>query len=203
MVDRNTALAVARCGTTTVDGVFQRHVSPKVRPLTGSIAGGRWGATGAYPVLYLGRPRDSVIVEAYRHLVDDVEGMRPEEVAPRLLVTVAVDLSNVLDLRNAEHQEFVGLDPSALTSPVDEYGRCQRVGQAAHQLGLHGIIAPAATMLGETLAVFELHLPAAEQPSLIQEDTWAGLPPDPRVLRVVNLDEATSGALDEPNDEAD
>lgn len=196
-MDRNIALAVSRCGTTTVKGEFQRHVSTKVRTVTGSSAGGRWGATGAYPVLYLGRPVDSVIIEAYRHLVDEVEGMRADAVAPRLLLTIGVDLSTVLDLRILEHQELVGLVPSDLTTPVGDYDRCQRVAQAAHQLGLRGIIAPAATGLGETLAVFELHLPAKEQPHLIHEETWARLPSDPRVPRLIDLAAETPDKDDE------
>jgi RES domain-containing protein len=184
-MDRNLALAVSRCGTTSIKGEFQRHVSMKVRPLTGSRAGGRWGAMGAYPVLYVGRPEASVIVEAYRHLVDDVEGMRPDAVQPRLLLTIAIDMTNVVDLRVPANQEIVGLTPADLRSSVGDYDNCQRVGQAAHQLGVHGIIAPAATGMGDTLAVFELHLPANEQPHVLSEETWAELPPDPRVPRLV------------------
>lgn len=84
-MDRSLALAVARAGTITIEGEFQRHASLRYRVLTGSAAGGRWGPEGAYPVFYLGRPTESVIVEAYRHLVEPVEGMRPELVGPRRL----------------------------------------------------------------------------------------------------------------------
>jgi hypothetical protein len=80
-----------------------------------------------------------VIVEAYRALVDGVEGMRPELVGPRRLFTVQVDVDNLLDLRPPEHQAAVGLDDDALSGP---WGPCQRVGAAAHQLGWHGVIAP-------------------------------------------------------------
>jgi hypothetical protein len=55
----------------------------------------------------------------------------------------------------------------------------------AHQLGLHGIIAPAATGLGETLALFERHLPATELPVVVDEEIIDGLPADPRRLRLV------------------
>jgi hypothetical protein len=188
-VDRNLAVAVAGCGTTSISGVFMRHASPRARTLTGSTAGGRWGAPGAYSVLYLGRPRASVVVEAYRHLVDDVEGMRPELVGPRVLLTVDVALTNVLDLREAEQQEAVGLTFNDLLSGPREHARCQRVGQATHQLGLHALIAPAATGLGETLAVFELHLPPSEQPVLLDAEEWPQLPEDPRVTRVVGAEE--------------
>jgi RES domain len=181
-LDRSIAVRVAAVSTVDVKGSFQRHVSTKVRTLTGTAAGGRWGFPRTYPVLYLARPRESVVVEAYRHLVDDIEGMTGDLVAPRRLLTCNVAVSNVLDLRDPGGRDAVGLTAEELTGPWDP---CQRIGQAAHQLGLHGVIAPAATHLGETLALFELHLPADELPELVRDELWPHLPPDPRVLRVV------------------
>jgi RES domain-containing protein len=177
-MDRNLAAAVASASTSEVRGTFYRHVSPRVRGLTGSAAGGRWGPPGAYPVLYLGRPVDSVAAEAYRHLVDNVEGMTAENVGPRRLLTCEVVVTQILDLRNHENLELVGLKPADLLGASHE--TCQRVGQAAHQLELHGVIARAATELGETLALFELHLPPAELPVLTKDELWATLPVDPR-----------------------
>jgi hypothetical protein len=185
-MDRNLAVAVAGCGSTDVSGIFFRHVSTTVRELTGSNSGGRWGEPGAYSVLYLGRPSDSVIVEAYRHLVDGVEGMRGDLVAPRRLLTVEVSLTSVLDLRVPENRDVLRLSADDLQSPVGDYARSQRIARVAHQLGLHGVIAPAATGLGETLAVFELHLPPVEQPRLIESEEWGSLPADPRLLRGVD-----------------
>jgi hypothetical protein len=182
-VDRSLAVRVAAAPTASVSGEFQRHVSPKVRELTGTAAGGRWGFPGTYPVLYLGRPRTSIIVEAYRALVDDVEGMHPDLVGRRRLLTCKVAVTNVLDLRTGEGREAVGLTLDELSGPREP---CQRVGQAAHQLGLHGIITPAATRMGETLALFEQHLPSAELPVLAGDELWEHLPPDPRVLRIVS-----------------
>jgi hypothetical protein len=193
-MDRNLAVAVARCGSVEVSGLFERHVSVAVRALTGSASGGRWGEPGAYSVLYLGRPRDSVVVEAYRHLVDDVEGMSGTQVAPRRLLTVEVSLSGILDLRVPENCEAVGLSIDDLYSPIGDYARCQRIGRVAHQLNLHGIIAPAATGLGETLAVFELHLTPVEQPRLLGEEEWLHLPADPRVLRSLDQAEGDTSA---------
>jgi RES domain-containing protein len=176
-VDRNLAVAVSRASIIEVRGRFERHASPKVRTLAGSAAGGRWGRPGAYPVIYLGRPIESVIAEAYRHLVDGAEGMRPELVGPRNLFEVGVDVTEILDLRDSQSLEAVGLDVAALLGP---YAPCQRVGQAAHQLGLHGVLAPAATEIGDTLALFERHLPEAELPVLISTSRWDRLPEDPR-----------------------
>ena len=62
---------------------------------------------------------------------------------------------------------------------------------AAHQLGLHGILAPAATGFGETLAMFEEHLTPQELPRLVSEETWETLPADPRQLRAVQDEDAS------------
>jgi RES domain-containing protein len=176
-MDRNLAAQVAQAQIVDISGRFSRHVSPKVRTLAGSNAGGRWGVRNTYPVLYLGRPIESVIAEAYRRLVDGVEGMTGDLVGPRTVFEVEVRVTGILDLRNDETLRELGLDPEAL---LGGYGPCQRVGQAAHQLGLHGIIAPAATELGETLALFERHLPEVELPQIVGVDRWESLPVDPR-----------------------
>lgn len=185
MADRTAVVAVAAAGATSVSGIFERHTSPRYRTLTGSAAGGRWGPEGSYPVLYLGRPTDSVTVEAYRHLVEPIEGMRPELVGPRRLLKCRVEISQILDLRDALVRDQVGIAMTDLMSDVGDYAACQRIGVAAHQLGLHGIVAPAATGLGETLAVFERRLPAYEQPELLGDEIWETLPSDPRKVRDV------------------
>jgi hypothetical protein len=124
-------------------------------------------------------------VEAYRHLVDPFEGMTGEMVRPRRLLVVDVGVSDVLDLRDPAAATSVGLSEADLLSPIGEYEPCWRVARAAHQLGLHGILAPAATGLGETLAIFEEHLTPAELPRLVGEEVWDALPADPRRLRAV------------------
>lgn len=140
-------------------------------------------------MLYLGRPLNSVIVEAYRHIVDPIED--PAErialarnVAPRVLVTANVIASNILDLRDPQTRAKLQLTTATLTCATDDrdgYAACQRVAQVAHQLGLHGLITPAATKLGHTLALFTDQLPAAERPTRDEPDVvWTGLPPDPR-----------------------
>jgi hypothetical protein len=114
--------------------------------------------------------------------------MRPEMVGPRHLVTCEVRITNVLDLRVQGSREKVGLSIMDMTSDVSDYSACHKVAQAAHQLEFHGIIAPAATGLGETLAIFERHLPHDEQPELISIQTWETLPADPRQARTARRD---------------
>lgn len=66
---------VAAGAVTTVTGRWQRHCGARYAgtALDGRIGDGRWGTKTGFPVLYLGRPLDSVIVEAYRHLIDPIE----------------------------------------------------------------------------------------------------------------------------------
>jgi RES domain-containing protein len=177
-----------------VSGEFYRHVSPGIDHLQANTFGGRWGAPGAYPVLYLGRPVDSVVVEAYRHLVDDdMDGMPSSAVGPRRLLTCGVDVERVLDLRVADTQRAVGLDTEALSSDVGAYGPCLRVSQVAHQLELWGIIAPAAGGIGETLALFETYVPIDRWPRLTASAMWNSLPADPRRrLRLADADDQSA-----------
>jgi RES domain-containing protein len=188
---RELIVAVGRAPHVGVEGAFERHVSRDWRELTGSSAGGRWGPPGTFSVLYLGRPRPSVVIEAYRHLVDPFDGMTGEMVRPRRLLVVQVGVSDVLDLRDPSAAASVGLSEADLLSPVGEYDPCWQVARAAHQLGLHGILAPAATGLGETLAMFEEHLTPEELPRLISDEIWEALPADPRRLRAVKDEDAS------------
>jgi hypothetical protein len=182
-MDRGLANAIAGTTPAEVNGTFYRHSWIGMQQLKASSAGGRWGPPRAYSVLYLGQPETSVIAEAYRALVDGVDGMRPELVGPRRFFTVDVEVTNVLDLRVSAHRDAVALDLDALAGP---WQPCQRVGLAAHQLGLHGIIAPAATRLGLTLALFEHNLPARQWPTVTAQTEWVHLPPDPRCLRIAD-----------------
>lgn len=181
------ALSVAAAPITEVSGTWHRHVAARwqQQALAGRRSDGRWGSAGGFPVLYLGQPRASVIVEAYRWYVDPVEDQ--SQVIPtvaRVMVTVDVDVTDVLDLRTAGSRLTVGLSMEELRSATSDrsaYAACREVAQIAHQLGRHGLVAPAATGMGHTLALFIDRLPAAEQPRKSADDeVWSGLPPDPR-----------------------
>jgi hypothetical protein len=112
-----------------VSGTFERHTSLRWGELQPSAAGGRWGARRAYEVLYLGRPRDSIVVEAYRHLVDD-ELDEPEALAAavieRRVITCQVAVPRVLDMRPPAAQRRLVWAPtdcsrtSAITLPARE-----------------------------------------------------------------------------------
>jgi hypothetical protein len=73
-----------------------------------------------------------------------------------------------------------------LFSEVGDYTACHAIGATAHQLGLAGLIAPAASRRGETLALFPANLPVERWPRVTKRDIWRGLPTDPRHLRLVD-----------------
>ncbi|MGY4646232.1 RES family NAD+ phosphorylase [Mycobacterium sp. URHB0021] len=182
-----------------VDGTWQRHVAARFADtaLMGRSANGRWGAEGGFPVLYLGRPTDSVTVEAYRHLIDPLiadDDVPLPPIRPRALITCEVSVKEILDLRSSTNRALAGITPAQLESETSDraaYAACQNVSAAAHQLGFHGIVTPAATKLGQTLVLFTDLLPTEEQPVRTAMEMWVQLPPDPRktkqrsTLRVV------------------
>lgn len=180
--------AISDLDPVEVKGDFERHCSLKWDELKPSAAGGRWGARRAFEVIYLGRPRESVVAEAYRHLVDD-ELDSPKELAvaviERRILTCEVSVENILDLRPEAARSKLALPDKALFSDPGEYERCQAIGAAAHQLGRSGVIAPSASRLGETLALFTTNLPVEQWPIVKTRDIWRGLPADPRRLRAI------------------
>jgi len=175
-MDRLLVERVAGVATRSVHGTFHRHAAPNRDAFAGGT-GGRWGRD--FAVIYMGRPPDSVVVEAYRHLVEET-GVPPEHVRPRVFYTVRVDVQRVLDLTVAEHRDAVGLGVADLQTEVDDYAACQAVAGVAHHLGVHGILAPSASGLGQTLAIFRSLVTAAELPVVTSQELWTGLPADPR-----------------------
>lgn len=174
-------------------GEWQRHASARTarHALDGRAGSGRWGTRDGFPILYLGRPTASVVIEAYRRLVDPVEFDDPDErerhlnnLVPRVLITCTVSVTGLLDLRSAGARGHVGLTEQDLHSPTNDreaYARCQEVAQVTHQLGRRGILAPAATGRGQTLALFTDLLPPDERPvRSAPDEAWDRLPADPR-----------------------
>ncbi len=193
------ANAVAGQRSVAITGSWQRHLPVRFREqaMEGRAAYSRWGRERGFPVLYLGRPGDSVTVEAYRHLIDPVEdgGQLLKHLAPRMVVTAKVEVTQILDLRRAQCRADVRLSLDQIQSATSDrqaYAACQEVAAAAHQHGFHGLVAPAATQIGETLALFSNRLPQHEVPVVVSEAIWAEMPDDPRGrrahLRIVEED---------------
>lgn len=176
-MERSAAERVASIQPSPVAGRFYRHAAINRDPLAGGI-GQRWGKN--FPVIYVGRPEQAPVAEAYRHLVE-AAGVPAHAVKARILYTVRVTVQQVLDLTDPEYAEAVGLTGADFHSEVGDYDRCQAIGAAAHQLGFHGVLAPAAHAMGETLAIFKERIAASELPVVEHELLWSELPVDPRV----------------------
>ena len=194
-MQRTTVERVASVITVAVEGVFYRHAAPDRDAFAGGHYG-RWG--GRFPVIYLGRPPEAVIVEAYRHLVEPY-GVDPSQVKPRVLYTVGVRAEGVVDLTDRENLIRIGLTEDDLRTEVDDYERCQEVAAAAHQLGCHGVLAPASHGLGETLALFRERIGERELPVVEARTIWERLPADPRVPRVVRSQRETATRSSQPH----
>ncbi|MCZ2807600.1 RES family NAD+ phosphorylase [Modestobacter sp. VKM Ac-2983] len=182
-MQRSTAERVAAVTPVRVEGTFHRHAALNRDAFAGGDQG-RWGET--FPVIYLGRPVSSVTAEAYRHLVEEY-GIPAESVQPRRLYTVTVDVAQVLDLTDTDNLATVGLTEDDLRSPVDDYEACQRVAAAAHQLEIQAVLAPSATGLGETLAIFRERVTLTGTLQVQAEETWETLPADPRTAPTLSL----------------
>jgi hypothetical protein len=191
-VGANLTAAVAGGRVIDIAGRFQRHCAARRRDtaLDGHAGYGRWGRADGFPVLYLGRPTASVVAEAYRHLIDPIadpaaRAALARNLAPRILVTVDVRVTRILDLRDRPTRDSLGLTGEILSCGTDDragYAACQHVSHGAYRAGLHGLIAPAATGLGETLVLFTDRLPRPDQPHIASPDVmWPQLPADPRL----------------------
>ena len=144
-------------GAVPFNGDVFRHISPNRNCTSGEgvrQAGGRWNPPDSFPVLYTGLTELAVAEELYR--LAERSSLPSESFLPRTLCILRVDLTAVLDLRQPEALAAVGLSAVRMRSAALE--QCQRVGEAAHKLGLEGILAPSATGVGEVLAVFDLNL---------------------------------------------
>lgn len=124
-MNRDIANTIAGTTLTIARGTFFRHAWHGVKELKGSTGGGRWGPEHGFPVIYLGQPVPSVVVEAYRRLVDPVEHMRGDLVGPRVLLTLEADVDQLLDLRDPAHLAALGLNDDALRRPVAAVRACR------------------------------------------------------------------------------
>src|SRR3954447_20448343 len=135
---------LAEATPVNINGVWQRHVAAKYLggALDGRSGTGRWGREKGFPVLYLARPTDSVVVEAYRHLIDPIADDPAPPITPRALVTCDVAVSQILDRRSATKRILANVTLAQLQSATHDrgaYRACQNVAAAAHQVEFHGL----------------------------------------------------------------
>jgi RES domain-containing protein len=89
-----------------------------------------------------------------------------------------VVLSAMLDLRDPAARASLELSDAELKT--NDAAECQQIGEAAHYLGLEGILAPSAAGKGTVLAVFFDRLHADSQIRDIDHEPWL-VPPSSEV----------------------
>lgn len=162
---------------TAYAGRAYRHLGPGHPPTSGEgarIRGGRWNPPESFPVVYLGLTTDTVIGEFYR--LAERQGMPAANLLPRRLQEYTVELRAVLDLREPEAREVLGLTDAAIRS--EDPSRCQVVGDAAHYAGFEAILGPSATGVGDVLAIFTDRLQAGSSLEAGKSELWRELPTD-------------------------
>lgn len=175
MPDPELVERVDALGVVGFEEVAYRHMGAGYPPLSGEgarIAGGRWNPPDSFPVLYMGLDLPTIVAEFYRSA--ERHGRPPENLLPRRLYRYEVRLSAVLDLREESALRAVELDDADLRG--DDPRACQAVGEAAHYLGLEGILAPSAVGSGDILAAFYSKLRGGSVIRDVASELWTSLP---------------------------
>jgi RES domain-containing protein len=137
------------------------------------MVGGRWNPRRSFAVLYLGTAIETVVAEFHRLAAKQL--LAPVSFLPRTLYSYDVELRNVLDLREPESREALGLGIKSLIG--DDLSSCQAVGEAAFTCGREGIVAPSATGVGSVIAVFPERLTPGSAIHDVGAEIWETVPP--------------------------
>ncbi len=152
-------------------GVVFRSVAPRYASshdlLSGYGArkhGGRWNPPGSFPAIYAGLTPETAVAEAlaqFRYF-----GISDAEAMPRVIVPLAAELENVLDLREASLRRRIRVSGEQMRKErwreMQDRGAealTQALGRAAHESGFEGLLVPSAAVAGGVnLVVFPLRL---------------------------------------------
>ena len=152
-----------------------RHVAEGRHPLSGAGArlhGGRWNPPESFSTLYLALEHGTTISEFHRLAAR--QGRAPEDFLPRRMYRYGVVLSSMLDLRDVEVRASLDLSDTELKA--NDAAKCRLIGEAAHYLGLEGILAPSAAGEGTIIAVFFDRLRADSEIRPIDHESWTASP---------------------------
>lgn len=160
-------------GLKPVEGIFFRCTSRKRQPLdtTGALLNcGRYNVTGC-AALYLASSPTLAVTE-HLHLNEIFE---IRQFPPRLLVSVKVRLSGVLDLTDSDVLGRIEVAPGALLESYshdpDRPSITQLIAIRARKAGIEAILAPSALVSDQTnLVVFRDNTPSPDAVEVIGFD---------------------------------
>jgi RES domain-containing protein len=141
-------------------GPGYRNQTPGFDPRSGEGArrfGGRFNPPRSFPVIYLCTTRACSIAELTKQA--ERQSVTLADLLPRELWGFQLDLSNVLDLTNAEVLGATGLVAADLVRADHTF--TQQIGEAAHARGHQAIRSASATGVDDVLAVLPDNLAGA------------------------------------------
>jgi RES domain-containing protein len=133
--------------------------------------GGRFNPPRSFPVLYLCLSRPCVVAELTKQA--ERQSVRVEDLLPRELWRVSVDLDGVLDLTDSEITGPLGIADDDLVR--EDHRLTQEIGEAAYEHHFQAIRSWSATGVDEILAVFPENLSGHVLDAVLLE-TWSDLP---------------------------
>lgn len=145
---------------TPFSGTAYRNQAPGFDPRSGEgarRAGGRFNPPRSFPVIYLCLTRPCVVAELTAQAAR--QSISVDDLLPRELWSLSMQLDRVLDLTSTATLNKIGLDTGDLTSP--DHALTRRMGEAAHERNYQAIRSLSATGVDHILAVFPQNLGAA------------------------------------------
>lgn len=146
--DPRIAETLARLPEGQYEGDVWKHTLPGQAPAAANTRGARWNPPDT-PTVYVAVEQATAIAEG-QFLV----GLQPQAMkGTRRIHRGTVKLSRVLDLRDKETVQALGLSDADLRS--NDHAACRRVGGTAEWLGIEALIVPSARSDGANLVIFE------------------------------------------------
>jgi RES domain-containing protein len=174
--------ALGSVTASTVAGNYFRRVDHETEPLGAHRRGGRWSVRDEALTLYLSQPLDSALAEAYRHFFDrPAEKELRGQFEPKLFREYYVQSDGILDLTMPDQLQRFGIRESDLVTRVGDWGACQAIGSQAFLSGFKGVMAPAASGIGVTLALFMDARAGSPQVTPMKLHRFGVAPVDPRI----------------------
>jgi RES domain-containing protein len=148
-------------------GLAYRHISPSFDPLStrgAELHGGRWNKPGT-PALYL-----ALSIETARAEFDRLVELRAQaasDLHPRNLVTVQLDLAEVVDLQDDSVIPELGADDGSYVNLSTTL--CQEAGEMVAGSGASGLLAPSVTNTGTILVAFPQNFTPEDETNLVDQ----------------------------------
>ena len=149
--------SLGRLPRSALNAAAYRNQAKGFDPRSGEGArrlGGRFNPPNSFPVLYLCLTKPCVVAELSKQA--QRQGLTVEDLLPRELWEIAVELDGVLDLTDTKTCDELGLVDADLVR--EDRSLTREIGEAAHEHQFQAIRSPSATGVDHILAVFPENL---------------------------------------------